>query len=285
MTRPRQSLLLAALLVVAAIPASAQRTTRDRDRRDSDDDWLARCERDSNRSSRSRYDNYRACDVRVETIESRVRSLRINPGQNGGASVIGWDRSEIEVHSRIQSQARDQRDADDALRDITISTRGGEIRANVSNDRDRSTSVMFVVYVPRETNLEIETVNGPVGVDDVVGRMSLSAKNGPISLHSVGGDVRARAQNGPLTVQLEGSRWEGEGLDAETVNGPVHLAVPRDYNAELETGTENGPANIGFPMTVTVQGRLTSRIRTTLGRGGPSVRVVTTNGPLTISRR
>ena len=284
---PRNVLSLAAVLALAVVlPASAQQT-RDRDRRDSDDEWLARCERDNRYSRSDRYsdDRYRACDVRVETLEGRERSLRIDPGQNGGVSVIGWDRDVIEVHSRIQSQASSQRDADDAVREVSVSTRGGEIRANTGSTRERSISVSFVVYAPRRSDLEIETVNGPVRVENVVGRMTLAARNGPISLQSVGGDVRARAQNGPLTVALEGSRWEGEGLDAETVNGPVHLSVPRDYNADLETGTENGPAYVGFPLTVSVQGRLNRRLRATLGNGGPRVRVVTTNGPLTLDRR
>jgi DUF4097 and DUF4098 domain-containing protein YvlB len=144
--------------------------------------------------------------------------------------------------------------------------------------------VEFVVYVPRQSDLDIETTNGPIGVEDVSGVMTLAAVNGPIALRGVSGDVRARAQNGPLTVELSGSRWSGEGLNAETINGPATLALPRDYNAELETGTENGPAYVDFPMTVNIQGKLTRRIHATLGRGGPTVRVVTTNGPLTIER-
>jgi len=44
----------------------------------------------------------------------------------------------------------------------------------------------------------------------------------------------------------------------------------------------NGPMNLAFPLTVTIQGHMTNRIHTTLGDGGAPVRVVTTNGPLTI---
>jgi hypothetical protein len=40
--------------------------------------------------------------------------------------------------------------------------------------------------------------------------------------------------------------------------------------------------NLAFPLTVTIQGRMTNRIHTTLGDGGAPVRVVTTNGPMTI---
>jgi hypothetical protein len=92
-------------------------------------------------------------------------------------------------------------------------------------------------------------------------------------------------RNGPLSVGLGGSRWEGAGLDAETVNGPVVLAIPEGYSARLETGTVNGPMSVDFPLTVTFQGRWRDRLNTTLGDGGAPVRVVTTNGPLVIKRR
>jgi DUF4097 and DUF4098 domain-containing protein YvlB len=114
--------------------------------------------------------------------------------------------------------------------------------------------------------------------------MNLRAHNGPVSLTGVGGDITARVQNGPLTVRLSGTRWDGTGLDAEARNGPVDLAIPERYNAQLETGTVNGPMDVAFPLTVTLQGHVTDRIRTTLGAGGAPIRVVTTNGPLTIRR-
>ena len=39
---------------------------------------------------------------------------------------------------------------------------------------------------------------------------------------------------------------------------------------------------VGVPIQVTLQGRVRDRIHTTLGHGGPPVRMVTTNGPLSI---
>ena len=75
----------------------------------------------------------------------------------------------------------------------------------------------------------------------------------------------------------------GAGLDAETKNGGVTLAVPSDYSARLETGTTNGGLDIDFP--VTVQGRVTKRLSVTLGDGGPPIRAITTNGGVHIERR
>jgi len=42
--------------------------------------------------------------------------------------------------------------------------------------------------------------------------------------------------------------------------------------------------DVGFPMTVTISGRVKDRISTTLGGGGSLIRVVTTNRPMTVRR-
>jgi DUF4097 and DUF4098 domain-containing protein YvlB len=183
--------------------------------------------------------------------------------------------------------ARTREDADAIARDIKIETSGGTVRATGGGgpfSRRQNWSVSFVVMVPRRTDLTLSTQNGPLSVDDVSGRMDLQTQNGPLSLSGVGGDVHASAQNGPLTIELLGTRWEGTGLDAETQNGPADLRIPDNYNAKIEFGTVNGPMDVGFPMTVTISGRVKDRISTTLGNGGPPIRVVTTNGPMTVRR-
>jgi DUF4097 and DUF4098 domain-containing protein YvlB len=130
--------------------------------------------------------------------------------------------------------------------------------------------------------LDLETYNGPISVENVSGRISMQAQNGPISLRGVSGDVRGRAQNGPIHVVLEGSRWNGAGLDVETVNGPINVRIPRNYSAELETGTVNGPVNLDLDQPIPVRGRITRRIEARLGSGGAPIRVITTNGPVTL---
>ena len=221
-------------------------------------------------------------------MKATGRPLSIDPGMNGGVEIIGWDRSDsIAITARIQINARAKDDADRIARDLKIETSGTTIRVTgVDGPRGRHQNwgVTFVVMVPRRTDLTLATQNGPLSVEDVSGRMDLQTQNGPLSLSGVGGDVHASAQNGPLSVDLQGSRWDGAGLDAETQNGPADLLIPSDYNAKIEFGTINGPMDLEFPLTVTISGRVKNRITTTLGSGGPLIRVVTTNGPMNVRR-
>ena len=243
------------------------------------DEWLENC-RDHESRRRIPY-----CEIRDSGYRQAAGGLlAVEPNTNGAVSIRGWDRDSVHVQARIRAQARTEDQARAIAERVRIVTAAGTVRSTgPSSDRDEGWHVSFVIFVPRRTDLRAETQNGPIGVSMVEGNIDVRAVNGPISLRELGGDVRARAQNGPISVTLGGTRWKGAGLDAETQNGPMVLYVPEGYNAQLETGTTNGPMSIGFPITV--MGRaLEKRITTTLGDGGPTIRARTQNGPLTIRR-
>jgi DUF4097 and DUF4098 domain-containing protein YvlB len=255
------------LLLVAAHAVAAQ---------DDPDEWVAQCRH-------GWYDRPRVCVVRQTGFRPSGGTLSVDPSENGGVAIYGWDRDSIAVVAKIEAQAGSESAAQSLVDAVRIEAAGHQITARgPESERRASWAVSFDVYVPRHTDLSLSTENGPLSVEEVTGAMQLHAINGPVTLRAVGGDVTARVQNGPLSVELSGARWDGPGLDAEAQNGPVSLGIPDGYNARLETGTVNGPMNLAFPLTVTIQGRMTNRIHTTLGDGGPPVRVVTTNGPMTI---
>ena len=268
--------VFAAVALALLIPATASA-------QESDDEWLDNCQQDwKDYGSRARH-----CEIRELGMKPSKGPLSVEPGMNGGVEIIGWNRDSIAITARIQVHARTQDDADAIAREIKIEAASGVVRVTgvrSSSGRHQNWGVMFIVMVPRKSDLTLSTDNGPLSVSDVTGTMKLETHNGPLSLSGVGGDVHASAQNGPLLVDLIGTKWEGTGLDASTQNGPADLRIPDNYNAKIEFGTVNGPMDVGFPMTVTISGRVKDRISTTLGSGGPPVRVVTTNGPMTVRR-
>ena len=271
---------LAVLLLAGAIGLQAQ-SYRD----DNDADWLERCRNDGN----SRYndnDRARACEVRNVPMRLTGRSLSIDGQRNGGIRVVGWSGDSVKVTARIQVQARTDAVAKGVLSQIRVESTGNSVRANgpsMDGYDDQSWAVSYMVFVPRRFDLDLEAHNGGLSVMGVNGRIELGTTNGSLTLNEVGGDVHAHTQNGSLNVQLTGGRWDGTGLDAETHNGSVRLAVPENYSAQLETGTVNGRINTDIPITVS--GNISRRMRFALGCGGPPVRVTTTNGSVSIIRR
>ena len=226
----------------------------------------------------------RHCEVRDTTIRPPASILRVDGRDNGGVTVYGWERNEVLVRAMIQASADSRSDAEAMAKDVRVLVDGDRIRADgPSYRRNTGWAVSYEVWVPRKTNLDAEAHNGGIAVEGVEGRLTLHTVNGGIALRDVHGDVRAETTNGGVSARLAGTTWNGRGLDLETTNGGVTLEIPRSYNAELETGTVNGGMNIDFPITV--QGFIGRRITTTLGRGGPRVRVLTTNGGVRIRER
>jgi DUF4097 and DUF4098 domain-containing protein YvlB len=266
-------LLLGAL--AAATPATAQERQRER----TTEEWLRQCRDWSDDDDRVRH-----CEVRDVTVPRPSGRLTVDGRLNGGIAVHGWDRNEVLVRAKIQTWAESEAEARRLAAAIRIRTDEGRISAEESqNGRRRGWSVSYDVSVPRRSDLDLRTHNGGIAVEGVQGRIDVEALNGGVSIRNVQGNLRGGTTNGGVTLVLDGDRWIGEGVDLETTNGGVTVIFPERYNARLETGTVNGGMNVDFPITV--QGMVGRRLSTTLGSGGPLIRVRTTNGGVALRRR
>ena len=235
------------------------------------DDWVQRCEArgDSERATR--------CEARSYTLPA-TRSLTVDASPNGGVNVVASDRSDILVTARLQAQAPTEAEAREILSDLRVETANGEVRAEgpERTGNRRGWSVSFEVLVPRSTALDVASVNGGVSVRGTRASVDASTVNGGITLLDVSGTVRGSTTNGGIDVTLTGERWQGEELQLGTTNGGITLRVPSNFNARLVASTVHGDIDTDFPLTI--QGRVGRRVEGTLGSGGPTVRLTTTNG-------
>jgi hypothetical protein len=275
--RPTLVLTLTALSLLAGPSILSAQSDRE-----SDTEWLERCRQGGGYNDDDR--RGRACEVRNVPVRLSGRAISVDGGQNGGIRVFAWNGDSVRVTARMQAQDRTDEGARSLLSRIRFETDGRRVRTDGPDmDGRGSWSVSYVVYVPRRFDLDLDANNGGLAVTGVTGKLELRTTNGSVLLQEVGGDVHARTQNGSLNLQLAGARWDGSGLDAETQNGSVRLAVPETYAAQLETGTVNGSIRTDIP--VTMQGRISRRLNIPLGGGGPPIRALTTNGSVTITRR
>jgi hypothetical protein len=261
------------VLVLLAVPIAANAQ-----RRFEPGDWGVSCSR-----WRGDRDTERVCNVVERTIAAPGGVLNVDGRNNGGVTVIGENRRDILVRALVEAHARSESRAEQLAEAIELHVEAGRIYAEGPDTRNREWwSVSYEVRVPARTDLDLKAHNGGIAVAGVTGTLRMETLNGGIHLDAVNGDVVAETTNGGLHVALDGDGWRGKGLDATTTNGGVHVTVPSGYSAHLETGTVNGGVDIDFP--VTVQGKLGRRITTDLGRGGPTVRLITTNGGVQIRR-
>jgi hypothetical protein len=224
------------------------------------------------------------CEIRELTVPVVGNALSIDATPNGGISVRGWDRAEIQVRARVTANADTQQEADAMAAEVRVLTDGGRIRSEGRSPVGHGGwSVSFEVMAPARNGLTLRTTNGGISVKGVQSQIDMQTTNGGITLSDVNGEVRGHTTNGGVQIELSGDAWLGQGLDVQTHNGGVRLSVPEGYSAHLEAGTTNGGVRCDFP--VVVQGTVGKDLSADLGRGGVPLKIRTVNGGVSIVRR
>lgn len=240
-------------------------------------DW---CSRNSYTDDRETYS-----EVREFTVPAVGTPLTVDAAPNGGIKVAGESRGDIHVAACVTATS----ETIDAARALAQRVDVGATVERVAAEGPRNLGrrenwhVSYRIAVPNRTSLSLTSSNGGIEIADVDGQIAFRTVNGGVKLSRLAGHVRGRTSNGGVSVDLEGTTWNGEGLDVETNNGGVSMSIPSNYSARLETGTVNGRMNIDFP--VTVQGRIGRSIETQLGSGGPLLKVRTSNGGVNIRQK
>lgn len=225
----------------------------------------------------------RYCEVR-ETTLAASGVIAVDARPNGGIEVRGWDRNEVRLRVKIVATAAADADARALVGQVQLDTAGTVQVSGPERRRGRSWYASFKLDVPRTQALRLQADNGGLHVTDLEGDVDLHTINGGLHLDRVGGHVRGETVNGGIHLELTGSEWQGEGLELRTTNGGLHLEIPGDYNARLEASTVNGGVHSELGSTRPGR-RRGGRIATDLGRGGPLLRLETTNGGLHIAER
>jgi Putative adhesin len=223
------------------------------------------------------------CEMKEQVLPAGQGVMKIDPGQNGGVAVKGWNRPDVLIRARIEAVAPSDSEARSMVPQVRFSSGASQISADgPAQDRDHSWSVSYEIFAPHQSDIDATAVNGGIHIQDVRGHVQFKASNGGVTLARLAGEVHGQTTNGGLHVELEGDHWDGKGMDVETVNGGVKMSVPANYSAHLETATTNGAINVDFP--VTMQGKMTKAMSFNIGNGGATVRVITTNGGVKIQR-
>src|SRR4051812_36611943 len=156
-------------------------------------------------------------------------------------------------------------------------------RNNSGGNRNEIT-VEFRVRVPKGVKVAAHTVNGEMRVYDVTSEVDAGTVNGSVVVSTSGGPVSATTVNGSVRASM-GRFDSNSDMTFSTVNGSVVAEFPNtDLNADIDLSTVNGRFYMDFP--VTISGRIDPRrLRATLGKGGPRVRLSTVNGNVELRKR
>ena len=124
--------------------------------------------------------------------------------------------------------------------DVRISLTAGQVNASTGNGE-----------------LEINGATGPVKANTGNGRVYVTTSSGPVTVHT---------GNGEIDVKMK-TLLNSSDMQFVTGNGSVTVALPSNFNGEIDASTGNGEFRSDFEIRVL--GRLNPHhVRGTIGNGG-----------------
>ena len=158
---------------------------------------------------------------------------------------------------------------------IDSSNRGPGVMLNLSRHAD------YHIRVPQWTNLTLETTNGTIDLAGprLSGTFHAETTNGSITAVGLENNTTAETTNGAVTLEV--TRLGDEGLTVTTTNGAIAVALPTNLKARISARVTNGTISPqGIDLAVSEQSK--HRLDGTIGGGGPSIKLETTNGGIQI---
>ena len=228
-------------------------------------------------------DRARHCEIREQSLPS-IGRLSLDAGQNGGATIKGWQRGDVLLRARVSASGENESAASIMASRVMVDGSGGQVRATGPESVDNSSwSVSYEIFVPQVTDLTLKTNNGGITVSDVRGQIHVDANNGGVHLKRVVGDVTGATVNGGIQVELAGAGWDGRQMELSTHNGGVTVAMPAQYSARIQAETGMGRISSDFPVPMNLSDR-SRKLDFNLGAGGAPIHITTGNGSIRLKR-
>src|SRR4029077_527105 len=231
--------------------------------------------------------------------KAEAPTLHIQAESNGGLQVEGWDNNDYAV--TLCKAADPDNDAERVLSQIHLTFQNGELGVSGPSSHHRW-SAHILVKAPTGTSMNLRVNNGPMGLYNIDGNIKAHAQNGPITVLRCSGDVdlstqngpvtlqgnsgklRVDAQNGPLTISLNGTNWNGSGIEAHANNGPLTVEIPSGYQSGVLVESE-GHSPFQCHSSVCSEGRKNwddDLKSIEFGSGPTVVHLSTVNGPVSV---
>jgi hypothetical protein len=231
-------------------------------------------------------------EVRAERREGRRDAVQIEIRRDGDdvticAVVAESDCDDDGVRTRRRSRSRDDDDrarihftvrlprgvrlaAGTGNGEVSVTGAAADVQASSGNGRVRVSTSSGAVRA--------SSGNGEVSVEGATDRVSASSGNGRVTVATRRGPVQASSGNGDIDVRMQ-TLASDEDMSFSTGNGRITVAVPPDFTGEIDGTLGHGSFRSDFP--VTLQGRFSpTRVRGTIGSGGPRVRMMSGNGDI-----
>jgi len=231
-----------------------------------------------------------------KTLPFKEGSLLSVSNENGNVEIDVWDKNEIEIIAYKKVRASDSDMAEKMMQDLQIEIQDhsgaldvktrypkgsggkGGLFGWIFGGNNNNCSVEYKIRIPEKADLNIETTNGNVEVNDVSGRIRMESTNGEILAKEINGLVRCNTTNGSIKVDFENIPVE-EDMFFKTTNGSIRLYLPENYGGHVDLKTTNGEVDSEFHIKEANYKKRT-RLNGRINSGESDITCSTTNGSI-----
>jgi len=219
----------------------------------------------------------RAC--KAARLAEDLSRISVSLGADGQVSTSGPANGDWLVYLLVEAPRWTALDVEASNGPLSLRSLSGAVRARTSNGP--------LSLKELSGHVEARAKNGPISVGNCSGELDAEATNGPISLRGGSGRLKLQTQNGPISVNLAGTRWDGAGLEAHAVNGPLSVRIPENYRSGTRIESA-GHSPFNCRAAACAQARRSWEDESKAVEFGDSqtvVRLSTVNGPVSIKGR
>lgn len=174
-----------------------------------------------------------AGNITREFDVSKGGSLSFDTEIGGDIYIKGWDADKVEVKSEpVGLNPEDYR--------ISYNATAKSIEIEVEKEhslrkRDHG-DIDFIISVPSEFDIDVETVGGPVNIKDIKGKVRGQTAGGSLNFLNIAGDIDFETMGGSIDAE----KIEGY-LDLTTMGGSIEVS---DSKADGKVKTMGGSITI-----------------------------------------
>jgi len=233
----------------------------------------------------------------AQPTKSVDRTVALSPtgsvtlvAHNGSIEVRTWDRTEVQIHARIEAGGTwpaDVRRFDQTTVDIQSTPDSVSIRSVYpaisawglwfgNNPR-----ISYTITAPQTARWKIDTHNATADIRGVHAPLTVETHNGRVLVSDLDGPLQVDAHNGSVTADLVSFR----GAEFTSHWGSVELTLPSLTAFNLHADTGRGGVQSDFPLTIRTVGRRQTSVDGAVNDGGPALRFNSHRGELRLRRK
>jgi hypothetical protein len=133
------------------------------------------------------------------------------------------------------------------------------------------------LILPRQVNVRVHGVSGPINIGDIDGTLRLSGNSGDINFAQPGRGSRFTGNSGTISIKLR--KLDPPGLELSGNSGAIKLYVAEELNAAVRVSGLSGTASSELPNARFIKtGAADYYAR--IGSGGPTIYVEGNSGSI-----